>query len=1040
MALAAAIGSVASAQVTQPIIPSGKIAVFKAGASDNSYPMVTARVAPCFVQVFDPAITNQPAPILSVAMSTNHDIPGSVWINAHAGSEGGGLSRSTDRRYLVMEGYTGDILSPTAAKPSTNPSIARGIVRLDAFTDAESIYSDLSAWFGIPAGSPASTQDNPTGIASTDGESFWGTGNFAGTSSELDGTLFYNASVGSQPFEVQNYVQAAAEARIVGGTLYVAVVGTGIINFVDPSSGNVVPLPFDPDVPNPYQTTTFTNLFLSWGSTFKNVANFDMNPEGTIAYGADEAYGIVKFTNNAGVWVQAPYFFNATNLGTLSQISANQGCFGICVDFSSTNPVIYATTMENGYPVVNAAAGHQNQNRLISIVDTGAAPGTNVVAQTLAIATTTNEFFGGIDFTPDLTPLITAQPADFATTNGGSATFSLTASSPFPLTYQWLQNSNLLTDATNSLVTLTNLNTATNGFVYQCVVANQYGSVTSAPAILTVTVNPILPVITSTTNDVTGYLAGNTAFPAVTATGTQPFSYQWYFGSQMLADDGVKYYGSTSSSLTISNLVAGDAGNYYVVVINAAGTATNLADVLTVKYHLPTINAGQPQSVTTFVGLTTSLTANQTGGTQPVAFQWYRGAQMLTDAGDFSGSATPTLTINASSTGDSGTNYFVVASNGGGSVTSSVATVSIIVPPAHSSVGYTNGVYKQNFDSLPDPGATSVNSINNPKDSGNINGNAYSLANPFDFAYPIIVNSYVGGLGLSKMPGWYGVADTLYTGVDGISRFGAQDGDQSTGGVIDFGLNDETGGVLGTNRALGWISTGTTGPTSFALKLVNKSTNTLTAINVSFLGELWRNNSGARTISFGYTVDISNSFVFSSESISNATLAPSLAFSFPTAAVVAAVDGTQPSNQVSLAANNLALTSPWTPGSALWLIWSINYYGQGGGQGYAIDNFSFSATNEVVAVGPTLPITITPSSLKLVASSGSPGSSAVQFSFTNATGLSFSVLGTNNLTAPTATWPVIGHAVENPSGSGQYQFIDTTPATNGTEFYILRQP
>jgi hypothetical protein len=290
------------------------------------------------------------------------------------------------------------------------------------------------------------------------------------------------------------------------------------------------------------------------------------------------------------------------------------------------------------------------------------------------------------------------------------------------------------------------------------------------------------------------------------------------------------------------------------------------------------------------------------------------------------------------------------------------------------------------------------------------------------------------------MPGWYGVADTLYTGVDGISRFGAQDGDQSTGGVIDFGLNDETGGVLGTNRALGLISTGTTGPTSFALKLVNKSTNTLTAINVSFLGELWRNNSGARTISFGYTVDISNSFVFSSESISNATLAPSLAFSFPTAAVVAAVDGTQPSNQVSLAANNLALTSPWTPGSALWLIWSINYYGQGGGQGYAIDNFSFSATNEVVAVGPTLPITITPSSLKLVASSGSPGSSAVQFSFTNATGLSFSVLGTNNLTAPTATWPVIGHAVENPSGSGQYQFIDTTPATNGTEFYILRQP
>ena len=38
----------AQAQITQPVIPPGKIAVFKAGTSDNSWPMVTARVAPCF--------------------------------------------------------------------------------------------------------------------------------------------------------------------------------------------------------------------------------------------------------------------------------------------------------------------------------------------------------------------------------------------------------------------------------------------------------------------------------------------------------------------------------------------------------------------------------------------------------------------------------------------------------------------------------------------------------------------------------------------------------------------------------------------------------------------------------------------------------------------------------------------------------------------------------------------------------------------------------------------------------------------------------
>ncbi len=64
----------------------------------------------------------------------------------------------------------------------------------------------------------------------------------------------------------------------------------------------------------------------------------------------------------------------------------------------------------------------------------------------------------------------------------------------------------------------------------------------------------------------------------------------------------------------------------------------------------------------------------------------------------------------------------------------------------------------------------------------------------------------------------------------------------------------------------------------------------------------------------------------------------------------------------------------------------------------------------------------------------------VSFTFTNYPGLTFSVLGTNDLTAPINTWPVIGAAEESPAGSGQYQFTDPNPATNSTLFYILRQP
>ncbi len=114
-----------------------------------------------------------------------------------------------------------------------------------------------------------------------------------------------------------------------------------------------------------------TNLFLNWGSTYQNIANFDMNAAGTIAYGADETYGIVKFINSGGSWQPAPYYFSATNIGTLAQTAANQGCFGICVDFSGANPIIYATTMENGTAPPNNSQGNANQNRLIRIVDYG---------------------------------------------------------------------------------------------------------------------------------------------------------------------------------------------------------------------------------------------------------------------------------------------------------------------------------------------------------------------------------------------------------------------------------------------------------------------------------------------------------------------------------------------------------------------------------------------------------------------------------------------------------------------------------------------
>jgi hypothetical protein len=1104
-----------------------------------------------------------------------------------------------------------------------------------------------------------------------DGTNFWGTGNFAGTSAELDGTLFYGADTLNLQ-EVQNYLQAAGEARIIGGSLLVATkaatgVASGLYDFVDPASGNVVPLPWDADVANPYFNFTFTNLYLNWGSQFQTVLNFDMDPARTVVYGADQTYGIVKFNNIGGTWVQAPYFFGATNIGTLAQAAANQGCFGVCVDFSGPNPVIYATTMENGGTTnvpggygMNTTAGHQNNNRLIMIVDTGVSPGTNMVATTLAVAQTTNEFFGGVDFTPDLRPLITSQPQSYATVSGSTVPFTVTANSVYTLSYQWLQNSTNLVNQTNSTLTLSGLDTTYNNFTYQCVVTNYYGSVTSSVATLTVTATPIPPTNTTSLHIASGFISGSVSFPAVTATGTEPFTYQWYFNGTALSDNtpnvsGSGYVGSQSSSLAVTNLQLTDSGTYYVVISNGAGYASNAVDSLTVNYHLPVINAGQPANAATLLNIPATLTALQTGGTPPITNQWYQAtlntngvitsSVKLSDTGDFSGSGTSTLTVTPSTLLD-GTNYYVVVSNGGGSVTSSVASLTVITAPAPSQVSYTNQLYIQNFDSLPDPGTlgiakngtstgngASVNSINNPKDNGQINGVTYSLNNPFDFAFPVLPTSYVGGLGNSSMPGWYGAADTnLADAVDGITRFGAQNGDQSTGGDIDFGLNDNEGGIVGTNRALGLISTSTTGSTAMGLKLVNTSGVTLSNLNVSFIGELWRNNTGTRVMNFSYAVDpTANSFVLQSQPLAtnttpldlpNAITVPNMAFSFPTNPLgTTIVDGTQSINRTNISTNGMVLSTPWTPGSALWLVWSINFYNQGGGQGYAIDNlsvygtvyppaapvattgnatkvtsttatlnasvnpsnaptsywfqygttvsygsstattllgtvtgsssvtaaltglkqltqyhFRFIASNSVnvvtgldntlttltnpvvtlpfasavTATAGTLNATVNPnngqttnwfsfgsttnygtmvgsnvlaSSLGFVPVAGNVsgltpgqiyhfkitavsaagtvnsadatltnlsisvpqvapigfGANGFSLVFTNATGASFSILSTNNLTIPRTNWPVIGHATESPAGSGNYYFTNAASA-GGIMYYIIRQP
>src|SRR5262249_36798795 len=81
---------------------------------------------------------------------------------------------------------------------------------------------------------------------------------------------------------------------------------------------------------------------------------------------------------------------------------------------------------------------------------------------------------------------ITSQPAGQTVGNGTNVTLSVTAAGNAPLHYQWQKGGSGLTDATNSSLTLFNVQTTDSG-TYSVLVSNLYGSVTSSNALLTVT-------------------------------------------------------------------------------------------------------------------------------------------------------------------------------------------------------------------------------------------------------------------------------------------------------------------------------------------------------------------------------------------------------------------------------------------------------------------------------------------------------------------------------------------------------------------------
>ena len=221
------------------------------------------------------------------------------------------------------------------------------------------------------------------------------------------------------------------------------------------------------------------------------------------------------------------------------------------------------------------------------------------------------------------------------------------------LGYQWYGPNGILTDGgrvtggTTSNLTVTGMATPDAGNYY-VVVSNYYGSVTSSEAGIRIVAWQAPRILVEPPPQTLN--AGQALSLWVSATGSQPLSYQWYGEAGALADGG-RLSGATTTNLGLALLESADAGNYYVVISNSYGNATSAVVSVRVETGQAPRILAQPQGQILNAGQPLSLWLTASGeGT--LTYFWHGPSGLLSNDGRVGGAATTNLTISTVEAGD----------------------------------------------------------------------------------------------------------------------------------------------------------------------------------------------------------------------------------------------------------------------------------------------------------------------------------------------------------------------------------------------------
>lgn len=247
-------------------------------------------------------------------------------------------------------------------------------------------------------------------------------------------------------------------------------------------------------------------------------------------------------------------------------------------------------------------------------------------------------------------PVIFFNPSNRVAAFGSTVTFSVNATGAPPLVYRWLKDGAMLPSPISRFLILSNV-VAVDAGLYAAVVANAFGSVTSAPALLTLTSAPPR-IILQPTN--TLLCAG--AILRVSASGSPPLHYQWRF-------KGTDLPGQNATMLSIPGDSA-NAGAYSVVVTNNSGTVTSAVALVELGPRI----IQQPAGQTVLAGSPVTL-AVIAAACEP-RFQW------RLEGTNLPGRTNSFFTIAGATPSDAG-DYSVIVSDSTRSVTSVVARLEV---------------------------------------------------------------------------------------------------------------------------------------------------------------------------------------------------------------------------------------------------------------------------------------------------------------------------------------------------------------------------